>query len=258
MSIDFTSLTKKLKDIQPHHYQGIFDMCTICFKDRTDNLHISDTIASGPRILNSAGHLPALAPICLSHKCPTCHSEWQHDYKCNHTRPGQCPRCASQTAAEINRPAKLDEIKQQTYISAADAKNIQCEHESLVYNMIYEQSSTGAHVLRENWQQLVANHLLNMEQMIEATRNKIAATRGVRAKAEIEDLGKLTPEEAEQYKRDAKKLKTKTAEKIEKEKKKVADSREYHINKMIVLLMSMNKKLTKEDARKRAEASYEE
>lgn len=253
--IDFTSLTKKLKDIQPHHYQGIFDMCTICFKDRTDNLHILDT--SKPRILNSAGQLPSLAPLCLSHKCPMCSCTWEHDYKCGHSRPGLCARCASQTAAEINRPAKLDEIKQQTHITAIDAKNIQCEHESLVYNMIYEQSSTGAH-LRDNWQQLIANHLLNMEQMIEATRNKIAAARGVRAKAEIEDLGKLTPEEAEQYKRDAKKLKTKTAEKIEKEKKKVADSREYHINKMIVLLMSMNKKLTKEDARKRAEASYEE
>lgn len=252
-SISVTDMISKTrtKEVQDHTFSGQTNVCEICLKDRNETIHQDNK----PLIYTPSG-LPR--DLCTGHKCPSCLITWKHEYQCNHNRDGLCTTCASQTAADINRPAKLDEIAQQKYITAREATEIQCEHDGVLNTLIYCISADGTKALREDWQQLMSEHILNLQQMIERTRNKISASYKKRAKLEVEEMNKLSPEEIEIYRRSAQKLKVVKKEKLEKEKKQKVDNRDYKIGQLAALYQAMNPKLTATAARAKAEASFEE
>lgn len=252
-TISVTEMISKTrtKEVQDHAFTGSTNVCESCLKDRSETIHQD----SRPVLLSPDGKPRTL---CTGHKCPSCLTKWSHEYQCNHNRDGLCETCASQTAAEINRPSKLPEIAQQKYITSREAIEIQCEHDSVVFNMIHTPGPNGSLILKADWQQLISDHILNLQQMIERTKNKLTSVHKRRATHEIEEMTKLTPEEQETYRRSAQKLKVVKAEKVEKEKKKKVEDRDYKIGKLAAIYQSMNPKLSKEAAMKRAEASFEE
>ncbi len=227
---------------------------TCCSKPEHDPIHIKPEPKKEQQV-KLYREDNALSPsLCAGHKCPSCSSIWTHNYFCGNERPGLCFRCASQTSVEINRPSNLEEIQKTRYITGRESQEIKVEHDAFVYNMTHN----GDHSLKEDWQQKLSDHILNMQQMIERLNNKISASHQRKASNQMEEMSKLSPEERESYlsaSRRQKKVKTEAAS---KEKQKKSETREYMVNKMAASLMVMNPKLSKEKALERANKAYEE
>jgi hypothetical protein len=151
--------------------------------------------------IEAVSHKPA--PItCSGHICPVCHTSWTHDYSCKtDKKTGLCPACASQTAADISRPNEIEQIAmtEGQILSGSERAGIMIEHDSVVYNLCH--GSDGN--LVSDWQEKIHEHRRNLKQMIEKLRCKEMSSSRMLAKIQTEEATKLTPEEREQFLRDA-------------------------------------------------------
>lgn len=191
--------------------------------------------------------------ICSGHECNLCHEIWKHDYTCGKTGQGLCKKCASQAAAEINRPKSIEEIKvsADSPLTGREWSELLAEHDNFVVFELIHDSSNG-NAVRDDWQDRVSAHIMDLKRKMEILRVKLQATTRAKARQETEDLTKLSPEEIAQYRRDAAKLKIKSEPKIKKEKDDKKKAWEKVIKGLIATYKTMNPKLTDEEARTRA------
>lgn len=227
-----------------HEFTGSLSNCLICFKTREQH---SFTALYSPQ----ATPIP---PTCPGHQCPSCKKEWSHQYFCGENSiHGYCTDCAQQTAAQINRPMNIEELKAKDteIIDARRQKELQLEHEDfIVLNIVHLPDGSD----NPDWPAKMQEHIKNMKEMQLKYKVYESAAHQVRARQEVQDLNKLTEEQKEQYLRDAKRGKTEHKE--PKVVKKV--DRNAEILKSAMLLMKMNPKLTLERASELAREAGEE
>lgn len=207
-----------------HKYEGSLIACLKCFKKPSDPVHSIEFKAPSLLAINNNQEAPiavpilfdgknqAIKPTCKGHICPKCKDTWEHNYNCGSINNGLCEKCAQQNAAEIFRPKHIEEIKesQGTHLTGMEATQLRLQHEEFVVLEII-QDKNGA--TRTDWQERLAEHIKIKEACIERLRIELASCTRAKARQEVQDLNKLTPEEQEQYRRDAGKLKKPKAEK---------------------------------------------
>ena len=99
--------------------------------------------------------------------------------------------------AEIYRPNDVIRMAQIRHLPGRQIAEIMLAHEQFVcleFNT------------KPNWDELYLNHFIEIEKKIEAFKAKLIASRGQYVRKRVEEATKLTPEEREQYKRDARKM----------------------------------------------------
>jgi len=225
-----------------------------------ENEFIADPVS-----LDKQEEISKADPNCKGHTCPACHKDWFHNYACG--RPidsqGLCIQCAQQDAVIVNRPTEIEQIAQlsSTVLSGADRAGIIVEHTSTVYLLTHDDNNS----LKENWQELLHEHIRNIEQIIEKLRIKQLNTRKIINDISAQELIKLSPEERAQYMRDAAKAaKNKDKEKSTTEKKpkteKVIDAKEAYAKMIKDLMTSVRRRrpaANDDEIRRIAEKQYE-
>jgi ABC-type transporter lipoprotein component MlaA len=152
-----------------------------------------------------------------------------------------CIACAQQTAVIVNRPVEIEQIAMtgSQNLSGQERCGIISEHTSVVYLMIHDANNQ----LKDNWQELLHEHIRNMEVIMEKFKVKCLNTRRILTDETAKELTKLSPDERAQYVRDANKvqrqLKSEAANPEKKEKaeaKEKADSQKAYKKMMASLL----------------------
>lgn len=154
--------------------------------------------------------------LCPTHTCSKCQALWAHSYICNKPAnlDGLCINCARQDAVIINRPVDIEQIAQTAApnLTGQEVAEIRLGHENTVWNLIHNPDGSD----RPDWIERLNDHRRNLERMIESLRVELVNESKMRVDKLTEDMQKLSPEEREQYKRDAGK---KAAGKTVKQKK---------------------------------------
>jgi len=164
---------------------------------------------------------------CLGHTCPDCKRDWFHDYACEKSpkHTGLCIACAQQTAVIVNRPVEIEQIAMTASqnLSGQERCGIISEHTSVVYLMIHDANNQ----LKDNWQELLHEHIRNMEVIMEKFKVKCLNTRKILTDETAKELTKLSPDERAQYVRDANKVQRQLkSEAANPEKKEKAEAKE--------------------------------
>ena len=239
---------------QPHIYEGKSSFCITCFKGKSDPIHHTDTKIY---VSNDVGVIEQIAVqmICSGHECARCKQVFTHDYECNiHDGKRQilCTKCAGDSASLINRPDDIKRIEKDAHILTTPRETIEqrTEHIDFVQLNIFKlpDGSDNPNYLAD-WQK----HYDNLQRFIEKYRNYQSAALQAKADKQLEDNTKLSPEEREQYERDAKKLKKKNVEKVKKEKEIVKLGYQAMLAKLTMTLRQtagMDEKSAKEQAEK--------
>jgi hypothetical protein len=157
---------------------------------------------------------------CAGHACATCTKIWHHDYDCSarEQKPALCPECCAQSAVEINRSQTIEQIAQLSSQNLTGRETIECmlEHEQfVVHELIYDPKTK---VEYPDWMERVNNHRRDIARNIEKWKIRDLATSKAVMRKHAEDVSKLTPEEVEQYKRDARRSKTASSAPEKKDK----------------------------------------
>lgn len=148
----------------------------------------------------------AKAITCPGHECPTCKKTWTHNYNCTSRKTGNglCERCAQEAAVEIGRPQTIEQLAMlsSSNLSGWEVSKIFNAHSEFVTkNLILDENG----VERPDWYERINVHRRELKKQIEMLRIHEHATSKVVVDKMTEDMTKLSPEEIEQYKRDAKK-----------------------------------------------------
>lgn len=192
-----------------HIFEGNLITCLKCFKSKSDPIHIcfwNAGVANTqicPVTLYDSSNKP-IHPTCAGHTCPSCKKTWNHSYDCGKVDShGLCMDCAQQTAAEINRPSHILEIangKNFRQLSGLEQQTLLLDHEQFVVLNIIRLPDGSEN---PEWQVKLSEHIQQLERMIEQYKIKVASSYKARAAKEVQDLNKLTPEEKEQFLKDA-------------------------------------------------------
>lgn len=160
--------------------------------------YVLDTPLSDAQERQLKQHENSKEPDCYGHTCPVCGIRWSHNYKC---WPGKdikdnmhCPKCFGQAVVEIHRNDDIIQMLNAKVTSAKEISELMLQHESFV---VLEASKS------DNFESWCAAHINNLRELIEKNNAKIYATRAALVKLRKENDSKLTPEEIEQYKRNA-------------------------------------------------------
>lgn len=272
---------------QPHIYEAAkgLKLCRHCYKNAEHEIHSVEpnftALKLNDRQLEVAQTFPEIAleaivkndsadqainedlttwrieAKCPGHPCPQCKKTWKHDYRCEKAPTVQalCQDCASQDAAIVNRPKSLETLVQQSRspLTGQEVATIMLEHEEFVVRrVIHKEDGT----VREDWQDRLVNHINAKRRLIEELRAQISASTRAKAKQECEDLTKLSPEEIEQYKRDAAKMKRRNEPKVAKLKDEKEKARKKALKGLCDMILMTNPKLSREKALEIAEKSY--
>ena len=146
--------------------------------------------------------------LCAGHECSMCKRTWHHDYDCKGKKQnGLCSDCISQAVVDISRPVEIEQIAQtaSSNLTGAEAAGLRIEHESFVYNMIRDDKGE----VKPDWIEIIHSHRRDLMVKIERFRVMEMATSKIFLNTSAEELMKKTPEEIEQFKRDARKAKQK-------------------------------------------------
>jgi hypothetical protein len=137
---------------------------------------------------------------CYGHRCPACQKTFSHTYKCwpGTTEILHCPDCFSQASADIHRPIDISAMQLHRKHTAREIIEIQLTHRQFC---VLEMSKTPEY---ETW---FANHLDNIEKQIESLNAKKYAAKSALVERRTEESAKLTSEEIESFKRQAKRNK---------------------------------------------------
>ena len=194
-----------------HKYQGSGPICSLCYKTPMNAIHGVDfnadeldgvrnavreitpiestpqlIIETPPKVQNTIPleHKNKESPniltedivLCYGHKCPSCGRAFSHAYKCwpGTTEVLHCPDCHAQATAEIHRPDDILQLLKKDYMTAREITEILIEHEAFVVRNIIRDENNE---LRSDYEERVAAHILNMEQMSVALNAKKQATR---------------------------------------------------------------------------------
>jgi hypothetical protein len=142
--------------------------------------------------------------LCKGHQCAECGQLWYHEYDCGRKKQDAlCLKCAQQAAADINRPQSIQQIAESDgIISGVEAVARMMQVESTVYNMIYEPVPSGLsgesqklNKLREDWQELIYNHIKDCQRKIELFKLDIQGASKIRMAKLTEEVQKLSPED---------------------------------------------------------------
>ena len=151
---------------------------------------------------------------CPSHTCPKCDEVWKHDYDCKKDRKHSalCVDCASQSAVLINRPNEIEQLAMTSgsLIPGSEASNIMLDYDNVIYELIHL-SGSDPRPLKSDWQELIHKDRYQLKQIIERLKCKMQSNSRMMMKVQTEEVTKLSPEEREQYERDARRAKQKPA-----------------------------------------------
>jgi hypothetical protein len=151
-------------------------------------------------ISSKLANLDTREPDCYGHICPNCNNKWFHSYKC---WPGtkenmHCPAHFGQVVVEMNRERDVNDLLNTRVTTAKDIAELILEHRQFV---VLEASKS------DDFHSWCGAHIRNLRELSEKINAKISATRSAELELSIAENSKLTVEEIEQYKRDAKKRK---------------------------------------------------
>jgi len=187
-------------------------------------------------------------PDCYGHICPGCGRLWRHDYKCwpdpKIKNSMWCGPCAAtnefkQAVADGHRHDDIGALEQ--YVEKhclisdpKDLKEAEIEHESFCANEI-----------RNNPNFNFAGHLRDLQSKIELFNAKISGAARAKANWQLEEARKLTPEELEQFKKNASRAKIKKQASDDKIKDKA--KKEYQDLLKDLLKLTKNEQKAKEE-----------
>lgn len=198
-----------------HKFEGSLMNCLKCFRPANDPIHcLSESLATARDIKLYGPNNQVAPPICMGHTCPSCKKTWNHNYDCGKVDiHGLCIDCAQQTASDINRLKHIEEIGfQAKSLTPREVKELQLDHEQfVVLNITHIPGATapdGKPLENPNWQADLAAHIKSIEVQIEKCKVKISGAHKARASQEVQDLNKISPEEREQFLRDAQRNRT--------------------------------------------------
>ncbi len=186
---------------------------------------------------------------CIGHECARCKKIWKHNYVCNKPAnlEAMCSDCTAQNAVEINRTELVKEIEKNSHDTLSGRERAERFLEQEASLNLEIRDSQGK--LLENWLEITTEHFTALRILQEKVKIDLQVNSKVTAKARIEKCSKLTPEEQEQYKRDALKTKRKPHEISLENKQKAYDK---VISNAVKSIMQANPKMTHEQATKRA------
>jgi hypothetical protein len=161
-----------------------------------------------------------LQKLCAGHICSSCSRNWEHTKEecagkqCKSGRKsGQCKDCAGQTVVIGNRANEIDQIAQTSgeVVTGKERVEAQLDGEIRLFNLLHNQDGK----ILDNFLEIAHVHFRSLRQMQEKLKCLEIGGRKRLMEIQTEEFSKLTPEEQEQYERDAKKK-----GKREKEKEK--------------------------------------